>query len=73
MKILKTIGLTVIAVLFLTSCAPGLKPNGNRGLPPGQVKKVTGSKSAKRHAPGQKKKRTKRRYDFHFNDLRPNR
>lgn len=56
MKYLKKIGLLALAALFLASCAPRLKPNGNNGLPPGQVKKVTGSKSAKQYAPGQKKK-----------------
>ena len=30
--------------------------NGRRNLPPGQAKKIYGSKSAKEHAPGQRKK-----------------
>ncbi|WP_169725961.1 hypothetical protein [Chryseobacterium daeguense] len=52
MKTLKKIGAVLIVSLFLASCV-GLKPNGNKGLPSGQVKKVTGSKSAQPYAPGQ--------------------
>ncbi|MDP9959755.1 hypothetical protein [Chryseobacterium lathyri] len=55
MKIIKSIGVAVLVGLFLASCAPRLKPNGNHGLPPGQVKKVTGAKSAKNYAPGRYK------------------
>jgi hypothetical protein len=54
MKTLKKIGAVVLTSLFLASCVP-LKSNGNRGLPPGQVKKVTGAKSAKHYAPGHNK------------------
>lgn len=54
MKALRKIGMIAILGLFLTSCV-GIKSNGNHGLPPGQVKKVTGSKSAKPYAPGQNK------------------
>ncbi len=54
MKTLKKIGLMTILGLFFTSCV-AVKSNGNHGLPPGQVKKVTGSKSAKPYAPGQNK------------------
>lgn len=56
MKLMKKIGVIALVGLFVASCAPRLKPNGNRGLPPGQVKKVTGAKSAKQYAPGQNKK-----------------
>jgi hypothetical protein len=48
----------VTLVIFLTSCAPVVivdsKPKSG---PPGQVKKVTGSQSAKAYAPGQQKKK----------------
>jgi len=54
MKTLKKIGVMVLLALFFTSCVV-VKSNGNHGLPPGQVKKVTGSKSAKPYAPGQNK------------------
>jgi len=57
MKTLKQTGLLILSALFIASCAPRLKPNGNHGLPPGQVKKITGAKSAKHYAPGQVKKR----------------
>lgn len=56
MKAIKNIGLLTLGALFLASCAPHLKPHGNHGLPPGQVKKATGAKSAKPYAPGQVKK-----------------
>lgn len=48
-----------LAVIFLTSgCYTYSSGAGNSGkLPPGQVKKATGSKSAKPFAPGQQKKR----------------
>lgn len=52
---LKIIGVTFLMGLFVVSCAPTLKPNGNHGLPPGQVKKMTGAKSAKDYAPGHNK------------------
>ncbi|SEW42813.1 hypothetical protein SAMN05421841_2997 [Chryseobacterium wanjuense] len=55
MKKLKKIGAVILVGLFVISCAPRLKPNGNNGLPPGQVKKVTGAKSAKYYAPGHRK------------------
>jgi hypothetical protein len=41
--------------LLLTSCTHKTHPQTG-GLPPGQAKKVTGSKSAKPYAPGQQKK-----------------
>lgn len=45
--------LTCMAVVF--SCTYKTHPQTG-GLPPGQAKKVTGSKSAKPYAPGQQKK-----------------
>ncbi|MDR6404987.1 MULTISPECIES: hypothetical protein [Chryseobacterium] len=55
MKTLKKIGAVIMVGLFVISCVPVVKSNGNRGLPPGQVKKVTGAKSAKHYAPGHNK------------------
>jgi hypothetical protein len=52
----KLIMLFAIAGFFLygTGCAPA--PAGHSGkVPPGQMKKATGSKSAKPFAPGQRK------------------
>jgi PBP1b-binding outer membrane lipoprotein LpoB len=43
-----------IALIF-TSCSYHYHSQSG-GLPPGQAKKVTGSKSAKAYAPGQQKK-----------------
>ncbi|ACU63507.1 hypothetical protein [Chitinophaga pinensis] len=41
----------------LSACTYKAAPRGNpHGLPPGQAKKITGSKSAKPYAPGQQKK-----------------
>ncbi|MEO5600240.1 MAG: hypothetical protein ABIR06_04860 [Cyclobacteriaceae bacterium] len=51
----KLIGLLAI-VVTLNSCVPVLVVNPkHKHAPPGQVKKVTGSQSAKPYAPGQKK------------------
>ena len=36
-----------------------LQPNPSGKVPPGQVKKATGAKSAKEYAPGQNKKKKK--------------
>jgi hypothetical protein len=44
--------LTVVVLSFLFSCGT----THPHGMPPGQAKKVTGSKSAKPYAPGQQKK-----------------
>lgn len=56
MKTIKKISLILLIGLLSVSCAPTVKSNGNHGLPPGQVKKITGSKSARPYAPGQHKK-----------------
>jgi hypothetical protein len=45
----KAIALLLITGILFASCAP-------KHVPPGQAKKVTGSKSAKPYAPGQQKK-----------------
>ncbi|WP_257670393.1 quinol oxidase subunit 4 [Parapedobacter tibetensis] len=43
-----------MSVLWLGSCA--VRTAGKSGkVPPGQAKKITGKKSAREHAPGQKK------------------
>ncbi|SIQ06698.1 hypothetical protein SAMN05880574_1051 [Chryseobacterium sp. RU37D] len=55
MKTLKKIGAFMITGLFVMSCAPVIKSNGNNGLPPGQVKKINGEKSARNYAPGHRK------------------
>ncbi|WP_313138330.1 hypothetical protein [Myroides sp.] len=60
MKQIKLIATTVLATLLLASCSVHIKSHGNNDVPPGQMKKVTGSKSAKPYAPGQQKKHVKK-------------
>jgi hypothetical protein len=53
----KIFGLLAL-VLALNSCAPVVVVDSKpKKAPPGQVKKVTGSQSAKQYAPGQQKKK----------------
>ncbi len=53
--------LIAIFSISLSSCAVGIGTRSSRSsynskpLPPGQAKKITGAKSAKRYAPGQNK------------------
>ena len=54
-------------VLSLSSCYTHRHPHGH--VPPGKAKKIYGSKSAKRHAPGQKKKRHKKGRHHHRHDV----
>ena len=51
----KTLLILLIGSL-LFSCAPAYHPSHGHRLPPGQAKKVYGTKSAKPFAPGQQKK-----------------
>jgi hypothetical protein len=53
--------LVVFSAFMLSSCVVTKAPNGQvkKTVAPGQVKKVTGSKSAKPYAPGQVKKKKK--------------
>lgn len=61
MRNLKFIFGMFLMVAFITSCSVHrghrVHTNGKGEIPPGQMKKITGEKSAKHHAPGQKKKR----------------
>ncbi|KDN55197.1 hypothetical protein [Flavobacterium seoulense] len=50
----------ILIALFsisLSNCSVGVRTNSvkSKPLPPGQAKKITGEKSAKRYAPGQNK------------------
>lgn len=51
--------LIIVAALFVagsSSCTVSrVSVNGKGHVPPGQMKKITGSKSAKQYAPGQQK------------------
>lgn len=57
-KYLLAIFIVIIGISF-SSCATHVhmhhKPNKVKTIPPGQAKKITGEKSAKRHAPGHNK------------------
>ncbi|MEZ4811823.1 MAG: hypothetical protein R2819_15815 [Allomuricauda sp.] len=54
MRSLKNGVAVVFAVAMLASCST-YHSNGRSSTAPGQVKKVTGAKSAKDYAPGQQK------------------
>lgn len=47
----------LFGMLVYSSCTP--HHHTTKPLPPGQAKKITGSKSAKPYAPGQQKKKKK--------------
>lgn len=49
--------ITVLLTLFMASCSVYTSSSNGRKIPPGQAKKMSGSKSAKAYAPGQQKKR----------------
>ena len=60
MKAKYLLAIFIIAMgLSFSSCATHVhvksKPNKVKTIPPGQAKKITGEKSAKRHAPGHNK------------------
>lgn len=58
MKNLKCISILVLMALFIASCGVHrVHTNAKGDIPPGQMKKITGEKSAKKYAPGQQKKR----------------
>ena len=52
----KILSLAVV-ILLLSSCTGVMVAKKPQNAPPGQVKKVTGSQSAKPYAPGQQKKK----------------
>jgi hypothetical protein len=54
MKLLSTL-VAFVAFVTLSACSHTTYPSGK--VPPGQAKKMTGSKSAKPYAPGQQKKK----------------
>jgi len=56
-KSLQITTIILFVVTLFTACV-ATKTAGNSGkIPPGQAKKITGSKSAKPYAPGQRKKK----------------
>jgi hypothetical protein len=48
--------LLLFAFLIISSCSIHTTSSGPKKIPPGQAKKINGSKSAKAYAPGQQKK-----------------
>ncbi|MGS2763439.1 hypothetical protein [Sinomicrobium sp. M5D2P9] len=57
MKNLKFIFVLFLMAAFITSCSVHrVHTNAKGDIPPGQMKKITGEKSAKKYAPGQQKK-----------------
>lgn len=59
MKRIVFLALCIIFSSAITSCSrTAIVTNNNKSLPPGQAKKIAGSKSAAPFAPGQKKKGT---------------
>ncbi|SDH70451.1 hypothetical protein [Myroides phaeus] len=77
MKVINKISITLLTTLLLASCSVQVKShknhkhqhgkvksNGNQGMPPGQVKKVTGTKSAKEYAPGHNKRKQSKKHKY---------
>ena len=64
------ITLLVTAVIFLGSCTVHRTAGRSGKVPPGQAKKISGKKSARDHAPGQRKKQLKYDYLMNINEHR---
>lgn len=71
----KHLSLLLIAIFVLVGLNSCYTSNRRAHLPPGQAKKVYGGKSAKRYAPGQQNKKSKKhkkgkgqRGDYHYNN-----
>jgi hypothetical protein len=62
MKNIRITLFAIIASIAISSCSHTtiVKTNNNKKIPPGQMKKLTGSKSAAPYAPGQQKKSKKK-------------
>ena len=59
------IALLVTGAIFLGSCTVHRTAGRSGKVPPGQAKKISGKKSARDHAPGQRKKHRKHhKYDY---------
>ncbi|MBF4484235.1 MULTISPECIES: hypothetical protein [unclassified Flavobacterium] len=58
-KVAVIIMVILFVVISVVSCSTHVhnSNNGNQKIPPGQAKKMSGSKSAKAYAPGQQKKK----------------
>lgn len=56
MKYLRIVSILMLLLVAFSSCTHNTTIVKTKKAPPGQVKKITGSKSAKPYAPGQQKK-----------------
>lgn len=57
MKAARIFLLSTVIIVSLAACTRKVYVYERKPLPPGQAKKITGSKSAKPYAPGQQKKK----------------
>jgi len=62
--------LLITAVISLGSCTVQRTAGRSGKMPPGQAKKISGKKSARDHAPGQRKKHLKYDYLININEHR---
>jgi hypothetical protein len=53
---MKKLSLIILMLALLSACSSKVTVTNKQTLPPGQAKKVTGTKSAQPFAPGQQKK-----------------
>ena len=60
MKNIRIALFAIIALITVSSCTV-VHTKSNKKIPPGQMKKLTGSKSAAPYAPGQQKKSSKKK------------
>ncbi|ETN94538.1 hypothetical protein SAMN04487906_1720 [Zhouia amylolytica] len=60
-KVILLSAMAIFGITILGSCSShhAISINSGKKVPPGQMKKMTGSKSAKDYAPGQQKKKHK--------------
>lgn len=65
------IALAASAVFFLGSCTVYHTAGRSGKVPPGQAKKISGRKSARDHAPGQRKKHM-RHDNYYYMDININ-
>ncbi len=56
MKLIKRLAFVFVCAMIVFSCVPRPHAHGKHKVPQGHAKKMSGSKSARPHAPGQVKK-----------------
>ncbi|WP_202912338.1 quinol oxidase subunit 4 [Sphingobacterium alkalisoli] len=65
----KILGFILVFAMLLSFSSCYTHRNARGHVPPGKAKKVYGDKSAKRYAPGQQKKKTKKGRGHHKYDV----